>query len=322
MLFLKFPLVVGIVGYFLSGLILLSINQIIWKYIIQKIWHQRHIDYIQSTLPSTQFDRVKSFYLRIEDYINTKFNKTIIEKLLSLWKDSGLGKNTISLTLYIGLILGIILVLESLLNLNLLLSILFGFILYSAFFFIIYKQAQKKRNRFIDQFPIILEQLSDSLTSGLSFLQAVEFVIPNLPQPSSSEMVTIYHQLILGFSVDEVLKDLFSRFPSENIKLLIVGIAVQQNAGGNIAEMMRDMAITARDRVNLRNEIKSLTAQGRLTAIVIVLLIPLSIGLLSFLPGYSEVLFATTAGNMILIIITFLELLGTIIVSRLVRPEP
>ncbi len=322
MFFMKFPLFVGIIVYFLSGLILLSINQIIWKYIIQMIWHQRHIVYLQRTLPSTQFDKIKTLYLRIEDYINTKFNKTIIEKLLSLWKDSGQGKNTISLIIYIGLILGTILVLRSLLSLNLLLSSLFGFLLYSAFFFMIYKQAQKKRNRFIDQFPIILEQLSDSLTAGLSFLQAVEFVIPNLPQPSSSEMVTLYKQLVLGFSIDEGLNDLFSRFPSENIKLLIVGIAVQQNAGGDIAEMMRDMAITARDRVNLRNEIMSLTAQGRLTAIVIALLIPLSLGLLSFLPGYSEVLFATTTGNLILIIITCMELLGTIIVIRLVRVEP
>jgi tight adherence protein B len=81
------------------------------------------------------------------------------------------------------------------------------------------------------------------------------------------------------------------------------------------------MAELVRRRVELQNEVKTLTAQGRLSAVVIALLVPVSLGLLSLFPGYTDVLFNTTIGNLVLIVAGILEIIGAAIVARLIRIE-
>jgi len=76
-----------------------------------------------------------------------------------------------------------------------------------------------------------------------------------------------------------------------------------------------------RKRVELENEVRTMTAQGRLSAVVLALLVPVSLGLLSMFPGFTDVLFNTTVGNLVLITAGILELLGAAIVIRLIRIE-
>jgi len=86
-------------------------------------------------------------------------------------------------------------------------------------------------------------------------------------------------------------------------------------------EMIREIAELVRQRVELEKEIRTLTSQGRLSAVVIALLVPVSLGILSIFPGYTDVLFETTIGNLILISAGVLEVIGALIVSRLIRIE-
>jgi len=86
-------------------------------------------------------------------------------------------------------------------------------------------------------------------------------------------------------------------------------------------EMIREIAGLVRQRVELEKEIRTLTSQGRLSAVVIALLVPVSLGILSIFPGYTDVLFETTVGNLILISAGVLEVIGALIVSRLIRIE-
>lgn len=88
-----------------------------------------------------------------------------------------------------------------------------------------------------------------------------------------------------------------------------------------MALLMRELAGFMRSRVTLENEVRTLTAQGRLSAIVIALLVPFSVGLLSFFPGYVDILFQTDIGNMVLVAAGILELIGTGIILRVIRLE-
>jgi tight adherence protein B len=202
--------------------------------------------------------------------------------------------------------------------------LLSGFIvvmLLIGFFTLLYSRARTQRQLFQDQFPGVLDRLADSLKAGFSLPQAIEFVVPNLSQPSSSEMAQITAQIKMGFSVDQALKELYQRHPNEDVRLLVEGLTLQRQVGGNMAEMMREMAGMVRMRVELGNEVRTMTAQGRLSAVVIALLVPVSLGLLSMFPGYTDVLFNTTIGNLVLIAAGVLELIGTVIVMRLIRIE-
>ncbi len=212
---------------------------------------------------------------------------------------------------------------------------LFGFILtrrpilgfFSAFIFLvgllaaIFYRARLQRRRFGDQLPDMLERLADSLQAGFSLIQAIEFVHPALPEPSASELAQVARQTALGLSVDDALAALLERRPSEDVRFLVEGLTLQRQVGGNMALLMRELAGFMRSRVTLENEVRTLTAQGRLSAIVIALLVPFSVGLLSFFPGYVDILFQTDIGNMVLVAAGILELIGTGIILRVIRLE-
>ena len=258
-----------------------------------------------------------------------RLNKTLLTQsqkrwdglILSWWVDSGLGSGPLSLILTVLFIIGIGVLLGNLMQATIILSGFVSFMLLIGFFVLVYSRARFQRQLFQDQFPGVLDRLADSLQAGFSLPQAIEFVVPNLSHPSSAEMEQISDQIRIGFSVDQALGELYQRRPSEDVRLLVEGLTLQRQVGGNMTAMMREMAEMVRGRVELENEVRTLTAQGRLSAIVIALLVPVSLGLLSTFPGYTDVLFQTTLGNLILITAGILELIGGAIVIRLIRIE-
>ena len=249
------------------------------------------------------------------------FQKGVAEWLLGLWQESRIGKGPLSLMAALSAILATGFILGKITLETVLLKVFFVFLLVVGFFALIYSRARIKRRRFQDQFPTVLERLADSLQAGFSLPQAIEFMVPNLSQPSAGEMAHIFDQIQLGFSVDQALQDLHRRHPGQDIHFLVEGLTLQRQVGGDMASMMREMAELVRNRVELRNEVKTRTAQGRLSAVVIAMLVPVSLGLLSLFPGYTDVLYQTTIGNLVLMVSGVLELLGAILVARLIRIE-
>jgi len=249
------------------------------------------------------------------------FQKGLAKRALGVWRDSGVGKGPLSFLAALlavtaaGAVLG-----GTFLN-TLLLKAFILVLLWIGFFSLLYSRARLQRQLFQDQFPSVLERLADSLQAGFSLPQAIEFVVPNLSEPSSTEMARITDQIKLGFTVDQALLELYNRRPSEDVRVLVEGLTLQRQVGGNIASMMREMGELVRNRVELENEVRTMTAQGRLSAVVIALLVPVSLGLLSLFPGYTDVLFNTVVGNLVLVASGILELLGAILVARLVRIE-
>ena len=182
-------------------------------------------------------------------------------------------------------------------------------------------RALSLRRRFGEQLPDLLDRLADCLEAGFSLPQAFEFVRPNMPEPSSTETHRVVRQINLGYSVDQALEELGRRRPGPELDLLIEGLVLQRQLGGNMTDLMRNLAGFVRTRQNLEAEVRTLTAQGRLSAVVIALLVPASLVLLSFFPGYVTVLLRTTLGNLILVAAALLEVLGAAIVARVVRVE-
>ncbi len=249
------------------------------------------------------------------------FRTPVGRALMSYWGNAGFGAHPAILlaVLLITVIGGYLLGFLS--THSMLLGFFGAFLSLIALAVLTFSRARLHRRRFSDQFPDVLDRLADSLQAGFSLPQAIDFVIPNLFEPSASEMAQVSAQIALGFSVDNALSELYERRPSEDVRLLVEGLTLQRQVGGDMPAMMREMASFVRGRVELENEVRTLTSQGRLSAIVIALLVPVSIGVLSMFPGYTDVLFQTTAGNLVLIVAGILELIGAAIVARLVRIE-
>ena len=237
------------------------------------------------------------------------------------WHRAWLGARPLSLLLVVAVGISLVVVLGILLVLsNLLICLCIGlfFLCLSA---LTLARARQSRDLFRLQFPSMLDKLSDALAAGFSLTQAVDFIIPNLSEPLRSEMDQISTRIRLGYTQKDAWDLLIDHRPSEDVLFFVEGLNLHHQVGGNLPQMMRNLAGYINQRAELSKDIQTMTAQGRLSAIVISGLVPVSLGLLAFFPGYVDVLFRTSAGNYVLLIAVILQLLGAILVRRLIRME-
>lgn len=155
----------------------------------------------------------------------------------------------------------------------------------------------REKRIFERQLPDTLTLLSTSLRAGYSLLQAVEAVAAEAPQPTAREFGRAIAEARLGRPVVDTMQAVADRMRSEDFKWAVMAIEIQREVGGNLAEVLQTVADTMRQRNRLKGEIRALTAEGRLSAIVLALL---PIVLFAFLfttnRGYLEPLFSETAG--------------------------
>jgi tight adherence protein B len=181
-------------------------------------------------------------------------------------------------------------------------------------------QAAARRRRFGEQLPQTLDSLAAGLSAGLSLQQAAEFSQGELPHPAGSVVAKLWRRMMLGFPAEEALRSLLQEHREESLALVVEGIVLQRQFGGDLVGMLEEMAQLLRERVELEREVRAVTAQGRLSGFVVAGLVPVSAGmLLLFNPRYIDVLFNTLAGQVLLVIALMLLFAGWWIISRLVR---
>ena len=161
----------------------------------------------------------------------------------------------------------------------------------------------REKRVFENQLPDTLTLLSTSLRAGYSLLQAVEAVASEAPQPTSREFGRAMAEARLGVSVVEAMQGISTRMQSEDFSWAVMAIEIQREVGGNLAEVLQTVADTMRQRNRLRGEIKALTAEGRISAII---LGALPFVLFAFLfatnRDYLEPLITRTAGIISLVV--------------------
>lgn len=185
------------------------------------------------------------------------------------------------------------------------------------------KQRIKARAESLEaQLPEALTLIGNSLKAGFGLLQSLSLAAEQLDHPISTELRQTVHETNVGSSMDEAFVQLSERCESYDLDLVVTAILVQRSAGGNLSEILGNVAETMRERVRIRGEIQTLTAQQRMTGIVIGLL-PAAVGGLFFLvsPEYVTVLFTETIGNVMLGLAVLLEAVGIIIIRRILSIE-
>lgn len=181
-------------------------------------------------------------------------------------------------------------------------------------------RADAHRRLFGEQLPTALDSLASGQAAGLSFAQSVDYAQQELPQPASSILAKLSRRVSLGHPVDQALKRLAEEVPEESLGLVVEGIVLQRQFGGDLVRMLEETGELLRDRVELEREVRAVTTQGRLSGSVIAALVPVSAGiLLAFNPSYIDVLFDNLIGQAILVVVIFLQLAGWAIISRLMR---
>lgn len=162
--------------------------------------------------------------------------------------------------------------------------------------------AKRRRKKFMSQLPDTLQLLSGSLRAGYSLMQGVEAVSQEVVAPMGEELRRIITETRLGRTLEDSLTDTAERMGSDDFAWAVMAIQIQREVGGNLAELLDTVADTMVQRERLRREVSALTAEGRISAIV---LGALPVGMLLVLwainPGYIEVLFEESVGRMMLL---------------------
>jgi tight adherence protein B len=111
--------------------------------------------------------------------------------------------------------------------------------------------------------------IANGLRSGSSFLQAIELVVRETQPPISTEFGRVIREVNLGLPFEQALANMVRRVRSEDLELMTTAISIQHTVGGNLAEILDSIAFTIRERVRIKGEIKTLTAQQRMSGYVV-----------------------------------------------------
>ncbi|WP_366924545.1 type II secretion system F family protein [Metallumcola ferriviriculae] len=179
-----------------------------------------------------------------------------------------------------------------------------------------------KKNRLIKFEAQLLDGLvllANGLRSGLSLMQAWGVAAREIEPPLSDEFKKVIRENSLGVGVKESLQNMSERVQSKDVELVISGILIQREIGGNLAEVLDSIAYTIEQRIKMRGKIKVLTAQGRISG-VIVSLLPILLGafIFTFYPEFGEVLLTDPIGKMMLVGAAVSLLIGIYIVHKVV----
>ena len=185
------------------------------------------------------------------------------------------------------------------------------------------KSAQKKKRRqFDNQLADALLILANSLRAGFSLLQAMEMVSQEMPNPISGEFHLALREMTYGTDTETALIHLSERVGSDVLDLLVTAMLIQRQAGGNLAEVLLNIHATIQDRLRIQQEIKTLTAQGRMSGYIIAAL-PFGIAaVLSVLnPSYLSVLFSNPIGWALLAGGLTSQFIGFLIIRKIIAIE-
>ncbi|MGH8924429.1 MAG: VWA domain-containing protein [Acidimicrobiia bacterium] len=180
----------------------------------------------------------------------------------------------------------------------------------------------REKRRFENQLPDTLTLISTSLRAGYSLLQAVEAVATEAPNPTAREFGRAIAEARLGRPVVGALQGITNRTQSQDFEWAVMAIEIQREVGGNLAEVLQTVAETMRQRNRLKGEIRALTAEGRISAIVLGLL-PFAMALFLFTsnPEYIGTLFTTTFGYIAVGVGLVLMAAGILWLRRIVNIE-
>ncbi|HUF07875.1 MAG TPA: type II secretion system F family protein [Rhodothermales bacterium] len=182
---------------------------------------------------------------------------------------------------------------------------------------------RSKRQRAITaQLAEMLSLLSNSLRSGFAFTQSVELAVKQLDAPITDELARFLHDISLGAPTDAALQAMADRSGSYDLDMMVSSIMIQRNTGGNLSEILDNVADTIRERERLQGEIRALTSSQRFTGMVLSVY-PIALGLLFFAlaPETWKILFESELGRILLVSAAGLQIMGMVTIRRILALE-
>jgi tight adherence protein B len=184
------------------------------------------------------------------------------------------------------------------------------------------RQASKRRQAFTNQLPDVLTLMVGALRAGHGVTQAIDMLVARMGKPASTEFGRVMRAISLGVPVNRALNDMADRVGGDDLYLMVTAMNVQAELGGNLAQVLETITETVRERIRIKREIRTLTAQQRGTGYILAGL-PIAVGILLSLvsPGYLDPLFAPGPMRLVLIAAIVMQVIGFLIIRKIVDIE-
>lgn len=178
---------------------------------------------------------------------------------------------------------------------------------------------RKRMERFRHQLPEAMELIARSLKAGHAFTSGLKLAADQMEDPISIEFSATIHEINFGVNVSDALRHMAERVECADLQIFVVSVIMQRETGGNLAEIMESNARIIRERFKFQNDVRTLSAEGRLSAIALFIL-PIIIFLVISLanPSYMEPLLTTPLGQNLLWAAGIMMVIGMIVVKRMV----
>jgi tight adherence protein B len=183
----------------------------------------------------------------------------------------------------------------------------------------VFRKKQKRMKLFTEQLPEAMEMLARSLKAGHAFTGGLQMVGQEFGDPLGTEFSKTLDEINFGVAYEDALRNLSSRIDSDDLKLFVISVIIQRTSGGNLAEILENIGRLIRERFKLRGNVQTLTAEGRISAYIL-LAMPLFIGYVLYLinPGYVGVLFTDPIGPYLLGATGVMMMIGAFVMKRMV----
>jgi tight adherence protein B len=182
------------------------------------------------------------------------------------------------------------------------------------------RSVARRRKKFSAQLPDAVTTLAGSLRAGRSLGQAMEALSRELQDPMGRELRKVVAEVRLGRTLHEALSDAVERIASDDFRWTVLAMQIQAEVGGNLAELLDQVAATMRERSRMKGEVKALTAEGRASALMLVVMVPALGGVMYMLNNaYMAPLFSTRTGHIMLGVSAVMIGGGYLWMSRMVK---
>jgi tight adherence protein B len=196
-----------------------------------------------------------------------------------------------------------------------------GFFLVGFFFpnFVLRMKKKLRLKKFEKQLPEALGLMARSLKAGHSFPSAMQLGADEMPNPIGLEFFKTFKEYNYGMDFSDVMMNLYRRNHLRDLKFFITAILIQRETGGNLVEILEKIAHLIRERFKLLNQVKALSAEGRLSGIILTVMpIGIALALFKINPQYVSLLWTHPTGRIMIGIALFFQILGMVTIKKIV----
>ncbi len=182
--------------------------------------------------------------------------------------------------------------------------------------------AGRRLDKFEEQFPEAVELLARALRAGHAFTTGLSMVADEMPEPVGAEFRLVYDRQAFGMPIGDALRDMAQRIPLLDARFFVTAVLTQRESGGNLAEVLDNLARLMRERFTVKRQVRTLSAHGRMTGFVLGALAPAIAILMTILaPEHMLVMVRDPIGQAMVAVAILLQIVGILIMRRIIAIE-